>query len=201
MYLVLDRRAAVGGLVGDGHGAGAGHLELGGAVDVAIGVAADDDRLGPVRHQARHVGADDRLAEDGAVEDVAYGAVGAAPHLLELELGDARLVRRDGRALHADAVGLDRVGRVHRDLVVGLVAILDAQVVVLQVDVEIGEDQLLLYEAPDDPGHFVAVELDDGLLHLDPGHCPIPCLVAWSGVIALDGETGKLAALLANDYH
>ena len=30
-----------------------------------------------------------------------------------------------------------------------------------------GQDQLVLDERPDDPGHLVAVELDDGILHLD----------------------------------
>jgi hypothetical protein len=74
-----------------------------------------------------------------------------------------RLRRRDGRALDADAVLLDGVGRVDRDLVVGGVAVLDAEVVILQVDVEIGVDQLVLDELPDDPGHLVAVDLDDGV--------------------------------------
>ena len=52
-------------------------------------------------------------------------------------------------------------GRVDGDLVVGRVAVLDAEVVVLQVDVEVREDQLVLDELPDDPRHLVAVELDD----------------------------------------
>jgi hypothetical protein len=68
---------------------------------------------------------------------------GRAPHLLQVEFLDARLVGRDGGALDAHAVLLDRVGRVDRDLVVGLVAVLDAEVVVLQVDVEVRQDQLL----------------------------------------------------------
>ena len=59
---------------------------------------------------------------------------------------------------------LDRVGRVDRDLVVRGVAALDAEVVVLELDVEVGQDQLVLDELPDDPGHLVAVELDDGFL-------------------------------------
>jgi hypothetical protein len=33
----------------------AGEAEVGGAVLVAEGVTADDDRLGPARHEARHV--------------------------------------------------------------------------------------------------------------------------------------------------
>ena len=77
---------------------------------------------------------------------------------------------RDGRALDADAVLLDRVRGVDGDLVVGGVAALDAEVVVLEVDVEVGVDQPVLDELPDDPGHLVAVELDDGFRHLDLRH-------------------------------
>ena len=54
------------------------------------------------------------------------------------------------------------LARVDGDLVVGLVAVLDAEVEIFQVDVEIGQDQLLLDELPDDARHLVAVELDDG---------------------------------------
>ena len=125
----------------------AGEAEIGGAVLVAEGMAADDDRLGPARHQARHVLADDRLAEDDAAEDVADRAVRRLPHLLQLEFLDALLVGRDRRAFDADAVLLDGVGGVDRHLVVGRVAVLDAEVVIVQVDVEIGMDQLVLDEA------------------------------------------------------
>ena len=149
----------------------AGEPEIGGAVLVAEGVAADDDGLGPAGHEARHVLADDRLAEDDAAEDVADRAVGRLPHLLELEFFDARFVGRDGRAFDADAVLLDRVGGVDGDLVVGRVAVLDAEVEVFEVDVEIGMDQLVLDELPDDAGHLVAVEFDDGVVHLDLRHC------------------------------
>ena len=45
-----------------------------------------------------------------------------------------------------------------------------AEVVVMQLDVEIGVDQLVLDQLPDDPGHLVAVEFDDGVGHLDLGH-------------------------------
>ena len=77
---------------------------------------------------------------------------------------------RDGGAFDADAVLLDRLGRVDRDLVVGRVAVLDAEVVIFELDVEIGQDQLLLDEVPDDAGHLVAVELDDRVGNLDLVH-------------------------------
>src|SRR3954463_730725 len=168
--LVLDRRGAVLRRERDRQRPLAGEPEVGGPVLVTEGVTADDDRLGPPRHQPRHVRHDDRLAEDHAAEDVADGPVRGAVHPLQAELLDARLVRRDGRALDPDAVALDGLGRVDRDLVVGLVALLDAEVVVLQVDVEVREDQLILDELPDDPGHLIAVEFDDGSLDLDLAH-------------------------------
>ena len=119
-----------------------------------------------------HVAHDDRLAEDDAAEDVADRAVRRPPHLLQAELLDPGLVRGDRRALDADAVLLDGVGGVDRHLVVGLVAVLDRQVVVLEVDVEVRQDQLLPDLLPDDPGHLVAVELDDRVVDLDLRHRP-----------------------------
>jgi hypothetical protein len=96
--------------------------------------------------------------------------VGRAVHALEAELLDPGLVGGDRRALHADAVLLDRVGGVDRDLVVGRVAALDPEIEVLQVDLEVRKDQGVLDELPDDPGHLVAVELDDRVLHWDLRH-------------------------------
>ena len=157
------------------------HLEVGRAVLVAIGVAADDDRLRPARHQARHVLADDRLAEDDAAQDVADGAVGRTVHLLEAELLHPRLVRRDGRALHADAHFPDLVGGVDGDLVVGLVALLHAEIVIEKIDIEIRMDQLVLDVLPDDPGHLVAVEFDHRIGNLDLSHAGTFQRRDWTG--------------------
>lgn len=145
-------------------------LEIGRAVLVAEGVAADDDRLGPAGDQARHVLADDRLAEDDAAEDVADRAVRRLPHLLQLELLDATLVRRDRGAFYADAVLLDGVCGVDRHLVVSCITVFDAQVVIFEIEVEIRVDQLVLDELPDDAGHLVAVEFDDRIGDLDLCH-------------------------------
>ena len=65
---------------------------------------------------------------------------------------------------------LDGVGGVDRDLVVGLVAVFHPEVEIHQLDVEEGVDQLVLDVLPDDPGHLVAIELDDGVGHLDFCH-------------------------------
>ncbi|MNW70312.1 hypothetical protein D3C74_495730 [compost metagenome] len=62
------------------------------------------------------------------------------------------------------------MGRVDRDLIVGGVAAFHAQVVVVELQVQIREDQLVLDHLPDDPGHFVAVDVHDGVGDLDLGH-------------------------------
>ena len=167
---MLDRLGAVVGRVGEGDRAGAGHFEVGRAVLVAEGVAADHDGLGPVGDEPGDVVDDDRLAEDDAAEDVADRPVRGLPHLLEAELLDARLIGGDGRALDADSVLFDGVGGVDGHLVIGGVAILDRQVVVAQVEIEIGEDQAVFDELPDDAGHLIAVEIDDGTGDLDFRH-------------------------------
>ena len=50
------------------------------------------------------------------------------------------------------------------------VAVLDAEVEIFEVDVKIGVHQAVLDQSPDDPGHLVAVEFDDWVVHLDLGH-------------------------------
>jgi hypothetical protein len=55
-------------------------------------------------------------------------------------------------------------------LIVGLVAVFDAQIVVFKVDLQIRQNQLFFDEAPDDPGHLVPIEFDDRGLHLQLCH-------------------------------
>ncbi len=177
----LDRLGAVLGRVGKGQRPLARYHQVARPVLVAEGVAADHDRLGPARHKPRDVGDHDRLAEDDAAEDVADRPVRRAVHLLQAELLDPRLVGGDRRALDADAVPLDRFRGFDRDPVFARVAALDPEVVVLQLDVEVGKDQLLFDERPDDPGHLVAVELDDRVLDSDLRHrrrCYLPGALA-----------------------
>jgi len=124
----------------------------------------------PKAWRPRHVLADDGFAEHHAAEDVADGAVGRLPHFLQAEFLHPGLVRGDGGAFDADTDLLDGVGGVHGDLVVGLVAVFHPEVEIHQIDIEERGDQLVLDVLPDDPGHLVAIEFDDGVGHLDFCH-------------------------------
>src|SRR6185437_6097835 len=167
--VMLDHRAVVSDEL-DRQLAFSGKEEIGGAILIAIRMTPDDDRFRPAWDKARHVLADDGLAEDDAAQDVADRSVGRLPHLLELEFRDAGLVGRDGGAFDADADALDRFGGIDGHLVRGRIAMLDPEIVIFQLDVEIGQDQLVANERPDDAGHLVAIEFDDGIGNLDLVH-------------------------------
>jgi hypothetical protein len=147
-----------------------------------MGLAADDDRLRSAQYQPRNVLADDRLAEDGAVQEVAQRAVRAAIHPLQVELRHPCFVGRNGGAFHAAPVLGDRMRRIDGDLVVGLFAIFDAEIVLFQADIEVWQNQLVLDEPPDDAGHLLAVEFTTGgftFIFAIPTSYQIACDSGW----------------------
>ena len=56
------------------------------------------------------------------------------------------------------------------DLIVRFVALFHAEVVIEEIDVQIGIDQLFLDQLPNDASHLVAVELDHWIRNLDSSH-------------------------------
>ncbi len=64
----------------------------------------------------------------------------------------------------------DRGGGVDGHLIARGVAVLHRQIEIEQVNVEIGMNELVFYELPDDTGHLVAVDIDDGVGDLDFAH-------------------------------
>src|SRR6185437_8413956 len=148
----------------------AGEREIGGAILIAISVTADDDWLRPAWHEARDVPADDGLAENHAAKDVANSPVRRAPHFLEVIFLDAALIGGNGCALHTHADFLDHLGGVDGDLILGLVAMFDTEIVIEKVDIEIRMYEFVFNQLPDDASHLVAVELDDWIFDLNFRH-------------------------------
>jgi len=160
------RLAGVGGGEDQLDFAGCLEVDVGRALLVAECVARHDDGVGPARHEARDVFADDGLSEDDSAQDVADGAVGRLPHLLELEFLHTLLIGGDGGALDAHVVLLDCVCAVHGHLVVSAVSVLHAQVILLQVHVQVWQHQTFLDFLPDYAGHLVSVKVHHRLVHL-----------------------------------
>ncbi len=141
--------------------------EVGGSVLISKGVSADNDGLVPAWHQLRDVADNNGLSEDRATNDVTDGTVGGLPHLFEAKFSHTSLVRGDSCALDANFAGLDSLCGVNSDLIVGLITVLNAQVEIVDVQVQMREDQLVLDQLPDDSGHLITVEFGNGLSHLD----------------------------------
>lgn len=101
---------------------------------------------------------------------IAHRSVRASPHFLQFEFLDSSLVGGDGSALDTDRILLDSLGRVDSDLIVGLrhmserhrtgrctpkkkrkktysISALHSQVVVLEVNIDEGQDKLATWSA------------------------------------------------------
>lgn len=95
---------------------------------VPVRMSSNDDGFDPARHQPGDVLTDDGFSEHGATQNVTDGAVGGAPHLLQVELLHPVLVRCDGGTFDAHAVLTHGFRSIHRHLVVRRVTVLDTQV-------------------------------------------------------------------------
>ena len=84
--------------------------------------------------------------------------------LLPLEVGG------DGGALDADVQAADGLRRIPCHLIRRPLPVGQAQVVVLRVQLHKGQDQLLFDLPPKHMGHFVAVQLRNGVGHFDFFH-------------------------------
>lgn len=87
---------------------------------IAKGVASDDDGLGPSRDDLRNALEENRLPEDGSVENVTDGAVGGPVHLRKVELLDALLIGCNGRTLDSHVILEDCLRSIDCHLVLGL---------------------------------------------------------------------------------
>ena len=163
----LDWLAAILWHICHCHGARTGHFKVGRFVLITVGMTPNNDRLVPVRHQFRNVLADNRLAKHDAIQNVANRAIWRLPHLLQVKFFNSGFVGGYRCAFHADPVFQDCVCRINRHLVSRCITALDAQVVVVDVDIEIRQDQPIFNELPDDPRHFVAVNIDNRIYNFD----------------------------------
>lgn len=87
--------------------------------------------------------------------------------LLQLEFLNPSLIGRNGCTLDTNRIFLDSLGSVKGDLVVGLIAVFETKIVVLEIDVKVWVDEFVLDSLPNDSGHFIAIEFHDRILDLD----------------------------------
>lgn len=87
--------------------------------------------------------------------------------MLETELDDSLLIRGDGSALDSYLALLDSFGGIDGNLIVSGVSVLNAQIIILDVEVNVWGDVNILNPLPDDLGHLVTVEIDNWVDNLN----------------------------------
>ena len=87
--------------------------------------------------------------------------------MFEVEFLHPGLIGGDGSAFDAYSVLLDGVGGVDGHLVVCLVPVFDTKVKIFDVDFQVGKDQFVLDKFPDNSGHFITVQFDNGICYFD----------------------------------
>ena len=141
--------------------------EVGAVVDISEGMSSDDNGLIPVRDESWDVLDEDGFSENSSVQIVSDGSIGTLPHLLEFEFFDSSLIRGDSGTLDTNFAFLDGFGGVKGDLVVSLVSVLNAQIKVVDVQIQVGVDKLILDLLPEDTSHLVTVKFGNAVLDFD----------------------------------
>ena len=163
--------------------------QLGGLILIGKGMSTDDDGLLPGRHAARDLVNEDGLTKDGAVQHGTQNAVGTLQQaaVLQAILGNAGRIRRDGGTFDADAMPQDGRARFASHAVLCGITHRQAKVVIVQLDIHKGQDQLqqqpsnksmcafniykkayfLLDFLPNKTRHLVAIHFHDGALDVD----------------------------------
>ena len=111
--------------------------DISSSVLVTEGVSSNDDGLSPSWHESGDVLDNDGFSENSSVQLVSDGAIGGLPHLLEVEFLDSGLIRGNGGALDTNLVLLDGMSCVNGHLIVSLVSVLNAEIVVLNIEIKI----------------------------------------------------------------
>ena len=143
----------------------AGNSELCALVDIAVSVTSYSDRLLPCSYVGENAGEDDGLSENGTVEHSTDSTVRALIHLVEVVLLYTLCVRCDSSALYTYVILFDCVCCILCDLVMCLVSLYEAEIVVLCLEINIGEKKIVLDHLPNNSGHFVAVDFNDRCCH------------------------------------
>ncbi len=155
---------------------GAPDLHLGILIDISVGMTSQHDRSLP----GPHVGFDslyqNRSAENRSVQHGAERCIRTLVKLLQMIFFLSCTIRCNGRTLDSNAVLLCRKSRVLRHLIIGFIAVLQPEIIILGLQLHERKDQVLLDQLPDNSCHFIAIDLYDGSCHLNSRHIPAPLL-------------------------
>ena len=95
--------------------------------------------------------------------------------MFEFKLLDSGLIWGDGSTLDSNFTFFDCFGSIKGNLIVGLITMLDSKVEVLDGEMKEGENEIIFDGFPDDSGHLITIEFDDGIRDMDFRKLHVKC--------------------------
>ena len=112
----------------------------------------------PVCNQAGYISDNNRLTKYSPIKNVADSAIRAFPHLFQLKFFHPLFIGGNGGTFYTYAKFFNSIGSVNSHLVIGLVAVFYAQVIIFNIQFQVGENKFFLDKLPDNPCHFIAIQ-------------------------------------------
>ena len=134
-------------------------------------MSSDANGFRPTLNIPGYVFHDDGFPENCAAYDISDGSVWRAPHLFQAEFFNSSLVRSDGCTFDAYVVLFNGLRRVNRYLVICVVTMFNPKIEVLDIEIQVGKNELVFDEFPDDSCHLIAIELDYRVRNFYFSHC------------------------------
>lgn len=106
-------------------------------------MSANDNWFFPSGDQSWDVLDEDRFSEDSTIQNVSDSSIWTFPHLFEFELLNSGLIRSDGCTLDSDFTLFDSLSSIDGHLIVGLVAVLNSEIEVLDGEIKEREDEFI----------------------------------------------------------
>ena len=134
-------------------------------------MAAYNDWCRPVGDQSWYILHYNRFPKHSTIQNIADSSVRAFPHLLKTKFCNPCFIWRNGSTLNTNTAGLNSIGCINGNLVVCFVPVLHSQIKVLYIQFQIRNNQFIFNKFPDNPGHFITIQLYHRICYFNFGHC------------------------------
>ena len=109
------------------------HLDLCIFIYIAVGMSGEGDRRRPVFHTGIDALYLDRGTENRAVQSCPDRTIWAFPHLFQIVLCHSCRIWGNGRTFYSHTIFFCRLRRIHCHLIIGLVPVLQTEVIILRL--------------------------------------------------------------------
>ncbi len=139
--------------------------EISCAVLITKCMASNDNWTIPIRNKTWNVFNYNWLTKYSTIKNVSNGAIRALPHLFEVELLNTRFIWCNGGTFNSHPILFDGICSINGNLVIGFISVFYPQIVIFDIQFEIGKNQFILDEFPNNSGHFISIEFNHRVVY------------------------------------